>query len=108
MIARLGAITFHSQECFRSRYVSRPIVSPSRRPESVQTASPTRLIYPSGYTPDLSTNARQCGIPTRGGTPRRGRGHPTDRPETVKLRQQTLGRATAPPVAVATAGIRVT
>ena len=34
----------------------------SRRPESIQTASPTRLIYPSGNTPDLSTNARQCGI----------------------------------------------
>jgi len=30
----------------------------SRRPESIQTASPTRLIYPSGNAPDLSTNAR--------------------------------------------------
>jgi hypothetical protein len=33
----------------------------SLRPESIQTAIPTRLIYPSGNTPDLSTNARQCG-----------------------------------------------
>ena len=36
-------------ECFRSRYASRSIVSSSRRPESIQTASPTRLIYPSSH-----------------------------------------------------------
>ena len=33
----------------------------SQRPVSVQTANPTRLVYPSGHTPDLSTNAPTTG-----------------------------------------------